>query len=64
MPAGIRVVPDRDGGPVGSGAAILRLVGFWISGAVFNLGYVWVLIDVRRRGWHDLLAGTCVISSR
>lgn len=62
--AGIRVVRDRDGGPVGGGAAILRLVGLWISGAVFYLGYVWVLIDVRRRGWHDLLAGTCVISSR
>lgn len=61
---GIRVVRDRDGGPVDGGAAILRLVGFWISGAVFYLGYVWVLIDARRRGWHDLLAGTCVISTR
>ena len=61
---GIRVVRDRDGGPVGGGAAILRLIGFWISGLVFYLGYIWVLIDVRRRGWHDLLAGTCVISSR
>lgn len=62
--AGIRVVRDRDGGPIGGGAAILRLVGFWVSGAVFFLGYVWILIDERRRGWHDLLAGTCVISTR
>ena len=61
---GIRVVRDRDGGPVGGWAAILRLIGFWISGAVFYLGYAWVLVDVRHRGWHDLLAGTCVISSR
>ena len=61
---GIRVVRDRDGGQVDGGAAILRLIGFWISGSVFYLGYIWVLIDVRRRGWHDLLAGTCVISSR
>jgi uncharacterized RDD family membrane protein YckC len=62
--AGIRVVRDRAGGPIGGGAAILRLVGSWISVAAFYLGYVWVLIDERRRGWHDLLAGTCVISTR
>ena len=61
---GIRVVRDRDGGPIGAGAAILRLVGLWISGAVFSLGFTWVLIDERRRCWHDLLAGTCVISTR
>ena len=62
--AGIRVVRDRDGGPIDGGTAVVRLVGFWVSGAVFYLGYVWVLIDPRRRGWHDLLAGTCVISTR
>jgi uncharacterized RDD family membrane protein YckC len=62
--AGIRVVSDRDGSRIGWGPAILRLVGFWISGAVFYLGFIWILIDSRRRGWHDLIAGTCVISSR
>ena len=61
--AGIRVVRDRDGRPVGGGAAILRLIGSWISGSAFYFGYIWILIDVRHRGWHDLLAGTCVISS-
>ena len=62
--AGIRVVNDRDGSRIGWGAALLRLVGFWVSGAVFYLGFIWILIDSRRRGWHDLLAGTCVISTR
>ena len=27
----------------------------------FFMGYIWVLIDNRRRGWHDILAGTYVI---
>jgi len=58
---GIRVVRDEDGGPVTLGAAILRLFGFWISGLVFWLGYIWVLIDKRRRGWFDLIANTVVI---
>ncbi len=62
--AGIRVVNDRDGSRIGWGAALLRLVGWWVSGAVFYLGFVWILVDSRRRGWHDLIAGTCVISTR
>jgi uncharacterized RDD family membrane protein YckC len=57
----LRVVRDRDGGPVGWGEAILRVVGLWIGGAVFYLGYAWILIDKRRRGWHDLIAGTVMI---
>jgi uncharacterized RDD family membrane protein YckC len=55
------VVRDRDGGTIGWGAAILRLIGYWINGLVFYLGYIWILIDKRRRGWHDLIAGTVVI---
>jgi uncharacterized RDD family membrane protein YckC len=62
--AGIRVVNDRDGSRIGWGAALLRLVGWWVSSAVFYIGFVWILVDSRRRGWHDLIAGTCVISSR
>ena len=60
---GIRVVRDRDGGPITSGQAILRLIGYWVSGLVFCLGYLWILIDKRRRGWHDLIAGTVVVEA-
>jgi len=62
--AGIRVVNDRDGSRIGWGSAILRLIGWWVSAAVFYLGFIWILIDSRRRGWADLIAGTCVISTR
>jgi len=57
----LRVVRDRDGGPIGWGAAILRLIGYWISSFVFYLGFIWILIDGRRRGWHDLIAGTVMV---
>ena len=60
-PFGLRVVRDRDGGPIGWGGAILRLIGFWIGALVFYLGYIWIFIDKRRRGWHDLIAGTVVV---
>lgn len=55
------VVRDRDGGPISGGQALLRLVGYWINGIVFYIGFIWVFIDSRRRGWHDLIAGTVVI---
>jgi uncharacterized RDD family membrane protein YckC len=57
----LRVVRDADGGPLSVGQAILRLIGYWVSGAVFYLGFIWIFIDKRRRGWHDLIAGTVVI---
>jgi uncharacterized RDD family membrane protein YckC len=61
---GIKVVRDADGGPITTGQAILRLIGYWVSGFVFYLGYIWIFIDKRRRGWHDLIAGTIVIAAR
>ena len=60
-PFGLRVVRDSDGGPIGWGTALLRLVGLIIAGAVFYLGYIWIFIDKRRRGWQDLIAGTIVV---
>jgi uncharacterized RDD family membrane protein YckC len=57
----IRVVRDADGGPIGWGAAILRLVGYWVNQLVFYIGFIWIFVDKRRRGWHDLIASTVVI---
>lgn len=60
---GIKVVRDSDGGPVSWGSALLRLVGFYVSALVFYIGYIWVFIDKRRRGWFDLIASTVVIKA-
>jgi uncharacterized RDD family membrane protein YckC len=43
-------------------AAILRWIGFYISHLVFHLGFIWIFIDGRRRGWMDLIAGTVVVA--
>ena len=59
----IKVVRDRDGGPVSWGAAILRLIGYYVSALVFYIGYIWIFIDKRKRGWHDLIGGTVVIKA-
>ena len=59
----IKVVRDSDGGPIGWGPAILRFIGFWVSTFVFYIGFIWIFIDKRRRGWMDLLGGTVVIAA-
>jgi uncharacterized RDD family membrane protein YckC len=61
----LRVVRDHDGGRVSWPIAIVRWVGFIIDNIVFGLpiGLLWILIDKRRRAWHDLIAGTVVIES-
>ena len=58
---GLRVVDDRTGGPVGWGTAGLRMLGMYVATAVFYLGFIWILVDKRRRGFHDLIAGTVVV---
>lgn len=49
-----------DGQPLRPRAAIVRWLGYWVSG-IFFLGYLWILADDRRQGWHDKLAGTLVV---
>jgi uncharacterized RDD family membrane protein YckC len=59
----IKVVRDDDGGPITWGPAILRWIGFWVSTFVFYIGFIWIFVDKRRRGWMDLLGGTVVIAA-
>jgi uncharacterized RDD family membrane protein YckC len=59
----VRVVRAVDGGPVSGGQAFIRLIGYYISGAVFYLGFIWILFDARRQGWHDKIAATVVIDA-
>lgn len=54
------IVVAEDGGRITFGKAIRRYVGYYIS-AILMLGYVWILLDPRRQGWHDKLAGTFVL---
>src|SRR5579884_3571803 len=55
-------VVDEHGQPATFGRMLLReWVGKFISGIIFGLGYLWILIDKERQGWHDKLASTYVV---
>jgi len=60
---GILVI-NETGGPPGLSTMLTReLVGKSLSGIVFMLGFLWILIDRDRQGWHDKLMSTYVVES-
>jgi uncharacterized RDD family membrane protein YckC len=41
---------------------ILRAMSYFVSGAFFGLGFIWIIFDKRRQGWHDKIADTVVVT--
>ncbi|HEX2370453.1 MAG TPA: RDD family protein, partial [Acidimicrobiia bacterium] len=56
---GLRVV-RMSGGDITLGRALLRSLGYIVSLIPLGAGFLWVLVDDERRGWHDHIAGTKV----
>ena len=50
----------EDGSDMEIKDAVLRLVGYCVSG-ILALGYIWILIDDNNQGWHDKIAKTFVV---
>jgi len=58
---GMKVVKEN-GQPAGFGTMLFReWIGKLISGLLFSLGYIWILLDKDRQGWQDKLASTYVV---
>lgn len=57
---GVRIV-RLDGSPMGIRDSCVRLVAYLVSFWTLGLGFLAMLVDDRRRAWHDKLARTCVI---
>lgn len=57
----IKIVKSN-GAPLTAGDAFLRnIVGYFISGIVILLGFIWAAFDQQKQGWHDKLANTYVV---
>jgi uncharacterized RDD family membrane protein YckC len=63
---GLAIVTDqtRPGQGLGWGKAFLRLLGHFVSGLVFSIGYLLVAFTSRKQGLHDMIAGTYVVRTR
>ncbi|HSS92682.1 MAG TPA: RDD family protein [Candidatus Dormibacteraeota bacterium] len=57
---GVRVV-GLDGRPLPVGRALLRTVAYLVSLIPLFAGFLWVLVDGQRRGWHDHIARSRVV---
>lgn len=57
---GLRVI-TMTGESVGYGRALLRYMGYFVSFFLLGLGFVMIAFDRNKRGFHDFIAGTCVI---
>jgi uncharacterized RDD family membrane protein YckC len=57
---GLRIV-RLDGKRMTVWRAVVRYVGSWLAALPLGLGFIWILLDKRRQGWHDKIAGTCVV---
>ncbi|MCA9867362.1 MAG: RDD family protein [Anaerolineae bacterium] len=57
---GLRVM-RTDGQPLKLGPAVRRVIGYYVSFFALFIGFLWILLDDRRQGWHDKLADTVVV---
>lgn len=61
---GAYIVDAENGRPITLQKAIIGNFGYFVSGIVLLIGYVWVGFDARKQEWHDHMAGAVVVRKR
>ena len=57
---GIRVIKS-DGTELSDTDAVIRAIGYHVSGLLCGLGFIWAIFDKNKQAWHDKLARTYVV---
>ena len=60
----IKIVDAKTGNKPTVSQYIIRYIGYYVSMIPFFLGFLWILWDDKKQGWHDKMAGTVVISAK
>jgi uncharacterized RDD family membrane protein YckC len=50
-----------DGGAVSFMRGLWRVLGMVLAAGILAFGYIMIAFDERKRGLHDIIAGTCVV---
>ncbi len=58
---GIKVVTVSDK-PLGYLLSLVRWLGYQLSALPFFAGFLWAVLDVDKRSWHDILARSKVVN--
>ena len=64
MAIGARIVDAKTGDKPSTGQLIGRYLAYYVSILPLFIGLIWVGIDQRKQGFHDMLAGTLVVRPR
>ncbi len=57
---GLNVV-TASGCQMGMSHSFLRWVGYQISALPLLAGFLWAVLDIRQRAWHDIIADSKVV---
>lgn len=57
----MKIVDATTGANPSSGRLLLRYLGYIVCVLSFFVGFLWIVFDKRRQGWHDKMANTLVI---
>jgi uncharacterized RDD family membrane protein YckC len=60
---GLKIIREDGIEPVGYGKAFLRLLGYLCSGMILYIGFIMIAFSDRKRGLHDMMAGTTVVKT-
>ena len=64
MALGMKVV-DESGQKTDFFKVLIReTIGKIVSAIVLFIGFIWILFDDKRQGWHDKIGGTFVVKAR
>jgi uncharacterized RDD family membrane protein YckC len=58
---GVEIRNEVDGSRIGFVRACLRFLGYVVCSWILYVGFVWVVFDARKQGWHDKMAGTVAV---
>ncbi|GKT11560.1 MAG: hypothetical protein ISEC1_P0524 [Thiomicrorhabdus sp.] len=60
----LSIVDTKTGGKPSTGQFFIRYLGYIPSTVIFLLGFIWIVFDNKKRGLHDIIAGTVVIQGK
>lgn len=57
----LRIMDEGLGRDATAGQCVIRYIGYYVSMLPLFLGFLWVMWDDKKQGWHDKLARTVVV---
>ena len=61
MLLGLHVVDENGHKPNLKQVILREVIGKAISALALLIGYLWIIWDPKKRGWHDYMGGTYVV---